>query len=122
MEVLASTNRMSAITFLSLYFLRKHGTGLQCLHKRSGIRINMGISHYIHFNFCVCYFVHDTIQDTFCSYFTEITSIVYIPWHFCTTSLYRTYYHQTLLGSPQNWTVSGTLPKAQDNKPQKDQQ
>ena len=30
MEVLASTNRMSAITFLSLYFLRKHGTGLQC--------------------------------------------------------------------------------------------
>ena len=28
MEVLASVNRMSAITFLSLYFLRKHGTGV----------------------------------------------------------------------------------------------
>ena len=32
----------------------------------------MGISHYVHFNFCGYYFVHDTVQDTFCSYFTGI--------------------------------------------------
>ena len=35
MEVLASMNRMSAITFLSLYFLSKDGTGLQWYHNRS---------------------------------------------------------------------------------------
>ena len=57
------------------------------------------------------YFVRDTIQDAFCSYFMEITSIVYIHWHFCTTSLYQTHYHQTLPGSLRNWTVSGTRAK-----------
>ena len=29
MEVLASTNRMSATTFLSLYFISEDGTGLR---------------------------------------------------------------------------------------------
>ena len=59
----------------------------------------------------MCYFVRDTIQGTFCSYFMELTSIVYIHWHFCTTSAYWTHYHQTVLGSPQNQTVSGTHAK-----------
>ena len=57
------------------------------------------------------YFVCDTIQGTFCSYFTEFTSIVYIHQHFCTTSAYRTHYHQTVPGSPQNRTVSGAHAK-----------
>ena len=59
----------------------------------------------------MCYFVPDTVQDTFCSYFTEITSIVYIHQHFCTTSLYQTYYHRTLPDSPRNRTVSGARAK-----------
>ena len=59
----------------------------------------------------MCYFVRDSIQDTYCSYFAELTSIVYIHRHFHTTSLHRTYYYQTLLGSPQNWTVPGTHAK-----------
>ena len=59
----------------------------------------------------MCYFVHDTIQGTFCSYFTENTSVVYIHQHFCTTSLYQTHYHRTVPGSPQNWTVSGARAK-----------
>ena len=59
----------------------------------------------------MCYFVHDTVQDTFCSYFMEFTPIVYIHWHFCTTSSYQTHYHQTLLGSLQNSTVSGARAK-----------
>ena len=52
-------------------------------------------------------FVRDTIQDTFCLHFTEFMPIVYIQWHFCTTSSHQTHYHQTLPGSPQNRTVSG---------------
>ena len=44
----------------------------------------------------MCYFVHDTVQGTFCSHFTEITSIVYIHQHFCTTSLYQTLLKQQL--------------------------
>ena len=59
----------------------------------------------------MCYFVRDTVQDTFCSYFTELTPIVYIHWHFCTTSSYQTHYHWTLPGSPQNQTVSGAHAK-----------
>ena len=122
MEVLASTNRMSAITFLSLYFLRKHGTGLQCSHNRSGIRINMGICHYIHFNFCVCYFVCDTIQDTFCLYFMEIMSIVYIHWHFCTTSSIRYIIIRLYRAAHKTGQFQVPVPKAQDNKPKKDRQ
>ena len=57
------------------------------------------------------YFVHDTVQDTFCSYFTEFMPIVYIHRHFCTTPLYQTHYHQTLPGSPRNRTVSGAHAK-----------
>ena len=68
------------------------------------------------------YFVCDTVQDTFYSYFMEFTPIVYIHRHFCTTSSYWTHYHWTLPGSPRNRTVSGTVPKAQDNKPKKYQQ
>ena len=60
----------------------------------------------------MCYFVRDTIQDTFCSDFMELMPIVYIYQHFCTTSLYWTHYHQTLPGSPQNRTVSGAHAKA----------
>ena len=59
----------------------------------------------------MCYFVRDTIQDTFCSYFTEIMSIVYIHQHFCTTSSYQTHYHRTVPRSPQNRTVSGAHAK-----------
>ena len=79
----------------------------------------MGISHYIHYNFCMYYFVCDTIQDTFCSYSMELTPIVYIHQHFCTTSLYRTHYHRTLPGSLQNQTVSGTCAKASGHQTQK---
>ena len=57
------------------------------------------------------YFVHDTVQDSFCSYLMEFMPIVYIHRHFCTTPLYRTHYHQTLPGSPQNRTVSGAHAK-----------
>ena len=61
----------------------------------------------------MCYFVRDTAQGIFCSYFTEIMSIVCIHQHFCTTSSYRT--HKT-----RQFQVP--MPKAQDNKPKKDQQ
>ena len=67
----------------------------------------------------MCYFVHDTVQGTFCSYFTEITSIVYIHQHFCTTSSDWTHYHRTLLGSPRNRTVSGTHAKGSGQYTQK---
>ena len=57
------------------------------------------------------YFVRDTVQDTFYSYFTESTPIVYIHRHFCTTSSYQTHYHWTLPGNPRNRTVSGARAK-----------
>ena len=59
----------------------------------------------------MCYFVRDTIQGTFCPHFMEIMSIVYIHWHFCTTSSYQTHYHRTVPGSLRNWTVSGAHAK-----------
>ena len=77
----------------------------------------MGIFHYVHFNFCVYYFDHDTVQDTFCPHFTEFTPIVYIHWHFCTASLYWTHCHQTLPGFTGQFQAP--VPKAQDNKPKK---
>ena len=65
------------------------------------------------------HFVRETIQGTFCSYFMEITSIVYIYRHICTTSSYCKHYHWTVLGSLQNRTVSGTHAKGSGQQTQK---
>ena len=68
------------------------------------------------------YFVCDTIQGTFCSYFMELTSIVYIHRHFCTTSSYWTHYHRTYQAARETEQFQAPMPKTQDNKPKKDQQ
>ena len=114
----------------------------------------------------MCYFVCDTIQGTFCSYFMETTSIVYIYRHFCTWEFLITYiltfacvilfvipfkvhFVHILWRLRQLYTFTGIfvqplrigyiiiglywaarktrqfqapMPKAQDNKPEKDQQ
>ena len=82
----------------------------------------MGIYHDIHFNFCVCYFVHDTIQGTF----------FHILWRLC-----QLYIFTGILVQPLHighiiiglyWAACETrefqvpMPKAQGNKPEKDQQ
>ena len=68
------------------------------------------------------YFVHDTVQDTFCSHFMEFTPIVHIHWHFCSTScighiVIRFYWAAREMGQFQV-----PVPKAQDNKLKKYQQ
>ena len=70
----------------------------------------------------MCYSVHDTIQGTVCSYFTEITSIVYIYRHFCTTSCTRHIIIGLYWAARETGQFQVPVPKAQDNKPKKDQQ
>ena len=68
----------------------------------------------------MCYFVRDTIQYTFCSYFTEFMPIVYIftgifvqPLHIghIIIGLYQAAHKTEQFQAP--------VPKAQDNKPKK---
>ena len=69
----------------------------------------------------MCYFVRDTIQDTFCSYFMEhqlyiFTSIFVQPLHIghIIIGLYRAAHETGQFQAP--------VPKPQDNKPKKDRQ
>ena len=76
----------------------------------------MGISYYVHFNFCMYYFVCDTVQDTFCSHFTELcqlyifTGIFVQPLHigYIIIGLYQAAHETGQFQVP--------APKAQDNK------
>ena len=70
----------------------------------------------------MCYFVRDTIQDTFCSYITEITSIVYIHWHFVQPLHIRHIIIRLYRTAHETRQFQAAVPKAQDNKPKKDQQ
>ena len=60
------------------------------------------------------YFVHDTIQDTFCSLFTEFMLIVHIHWHsplhigHIVIRLYRV--------ARETGQFQALVPNAQDNK------
>ena len=67
----------------------------------------------------MCYFVCDTIQDTFCSYFTELMPIVYIHRHFCTIGYIIIGLY---LAARETGQFQVPMPKAQDNKPKTDQQ
>ena len=70
----------------------------------------------------MCYFVRDTVQDTFCSYFTEITSIVYIHWHFCNPFRIRHIIIGLYRAARETRQFQAPVPKAQDNKPKQDRQ
>ena len=70
----------------------------------------------------MCYFVHDIVQDTFCSYFTEITSIVYIHRHFVQPLHIRHIIIGLYQAAHKTGQFQAPVPKSQDNKPKKDQQ
>ena len=65
------------------------------------------------------YFVSDTIQDTFCSYFTEFMPIVYIRQHFVQPLHIRHIIIGLYLAAHETGQFQGPVPKAQDNKPKK---
>ena len=52
-------------------------------------------------------FVCDSFQDIFCTHSMEFMPIIYTRRHFCSTTLYWTYYYWTLLGSSENRPVLG---------------
>ena len=63
------------------------------------------------------YFVRDTIQDTFCSHFTEFMPIVHIYWHFFFQPLHIGHIVIGLYrAARETGQFQVPMPKAQDNK------
>ena len=119
MEVLASTNRMSAITFLSLYFLRKHGTGLQCNTKGPAFESTR--------EFLIMYILTFACVILFLILFK--IHFVHILWNLHQLYIFTGIFVQLLCighiiirlywAACETGQFQAPMPKAQDNKPKK---